>query len=496
MKKSIFGILLVMEGLFLLFNTAVAYYYHCTLGEADWKAFAWTTAVTLLSGFLLTTYGHTRFGRSEKQLSRGGSVIVVGLTWVILSIFGMLPFIIYDGIPMGPVSAYFEAMNGFTTTGSTVLSDVDSQPHGILLWRSLMQWMGGLGIVVFSFALIPVSDMKNANMFQAETTGISLNRLTPKIGSTARRLLLIYILLTCACALCYWLGPMDIFDAVNHALTTISTGGYSTHTENLGYFHSAYIEYVASAFMMISAINFSLFYYITILRPKTFYKNEEMRSYMLTFLGMTAIFCLLFHFIPQYNAAQEELKGEELFRTSLFHVSSVLTSTAFAGQNYNYVLWGTPFWMPTLVMMIIGGCAGSTSGGVKMVRVIIYIKYVIREFRTHLHPHAVFSVKMNNRVVPDQHVRRALSYLVVYVLLMIMGTAVFTMFFGYDMDTSFSACVSCFSNVGPALGSLGPAGNYAAVPALGKLLLCFLMLVGRLEIFTVLFLFMPKAWRL
>lgn len=496
MKKSIFGTLLTMQSLFMGFNTLVALYYHYTLGETDWKAFLWTTVITLLSGVLLTSYGHTKLGRRNKQLSRGGSFIIVGLTWVIFSLFGMLPFILYEGLPIDIVSAYFEAMNGFTTTGSTVLSNLEEMPHGILLWRSLMQWMGGLGIVVFSFALIPISDMKNANMFKAETTGISLNRLTPKIGSTARRLLLIYILLTLACAVLYWLGPMNMFDAINHALTTISTGGYSTHSDNLGYFHSAYIEYVASAFMFVSAINFSLFYYVSILRPQVFFRNEEMRSYLMMAVGMMAIFCLLFRFSPNPAGTDMPQTGEEIFRTSLLHVSSIFTSTAFAGEHYDYVAWGVPFWMPTLVMMIVGGCAGSTSGGVKMVRVVMYLKYVMREFRIHLHPHAVISIRLNGRIVPDTQIQRALSYLVVYVLLLIAGTSVFTMFLGYDMNTAFSACVSSFSNVGPALGSLGPAYNFAAVPAVGKLILCLLMLIGRLEIFTILFLFMPKAWKL
>ncbi len=496
MKKSIFGMLLTMESLFMGFVTLVALYYNYTQGETDWKAFAITTGVTFVFGTLLTAYGHTKVGRRNTSLSRGGSVIIVGLTWIIFSLFGMLPFILYEGLEIDVVGAFFETMNGFTTTGSSVLSNLESLPHGILLWRSMMQWMGGLGIVVFSFALLPFSDMKNSNMIQAEMTGISLSRLTPKIGATARRLLLVYLLLTFACAVMYWLGPMDLYDAVNHAMTTISTGGYSTHTENLGYFHSAYIEYVAATFMMLSAINFSLYYFMSIWRGRVVYKNEELRAYLLMFVGLLATFCLLFHFATPVNGVAMPTNGEEVFRTSLFHVSSIFTSTAFAGQQYDYVAWGSAFWMPTLVMMIIGGCAGSTSGGVKMVRVLVYLKYVMREFKLHLHPHAVISIKMNGQVIQNQHVRRSISYLIFFVLLLIVGTAIFTMMFGYDMNTSFSACLSCFSNVGPALGELGPAGNYADVPTLGKLILCALMLIGRLEIFTVLFLFMPKAWRL
>ena len=256
MKKSVFGILLMMESQFLALITLVALYYHFTEGETDWKAFGVTTGITFLFGAMLTLYGHTKLGRTEKQLSRGGSFIIVGLTWVVFSLFGMLPFILYEGLQVDVASAYFEAMSGFSTMGATIIPDIEAMPHGILLWRSMMQWMGGLGIVVFSFAMLPVKDMKNSTMFIAEMSGLTIHRLKPKIGATSRRLLLIYLVLTIACILMYWMGPMNLFDSVCYSLSTIATGGYGTHTESMGYFHSAYIEYVASAFMLISSINF------------------------------------------------------------------------------------------------------------------------------------------------------------------------------------------------------------------------------------------------
>ena len=489
--------LLMMESLFLAFTTLVALYYHYTLGETDWKIFALTTALTFLSGAGLTAYGHTRFGRTRQTLSRGGSFIIVALTWIIFSIFGMIPFMCYEGLRMDFASALFETMSGFTTMGASVISDIDAQPHGILMWRSVMQWMGGLGIVVFSFALIPASDMKNANMAQAEMTGLSLDRLRPKIGATARRLLIIYLIFTVACATLYYLGPMNLFDALCHSFTTISTGGFSTHKASIGFYHSAYIEYVASIFMMLSGINFSLYYYISIMRGRLARENEELRAYLMMFAGLVATFGLIFLYHPMTGSyAAEPQSLEEIFRTSLFHVATIFTSTGYQAELFDYVGWGHAFWVPTAVMMIIGGCAGSTSGGMKMVRVLIYLKQLGREFHLYLHPRAVLSIHMNGRVVPDSTVQRTMSYLVVYALVIIFGGSLFMVFFGYDFDSSISACITSFSNIGPGMGEFGPASSFAGVPALGKLYLCFYMLVGRLEIFTVLFLFMPKAWKI
>ncbi|MBQ8968259.1 MAG: TrkH family potassium uptake protein [Bacteroidaceae bacterium] len=496
MKKSIFGMLLTLESLFMAFTLAVALYYHYTLGETDWKAFLWTTVITLLSGVLLTSYGHTKLGRSQKQLSRGGSFIIVGLTWVVFSLFGMLPFILYEGLDVDMASAYFETMSGFTTMGATIIPDIEAMPHGILLWRSLTQWMGGLGVVVFAFALLPVRDMKNSTMFIAEMSGLTINRLKPKIGATSRRLLLIYIVLTLLCIGMFWLGPMNLFDALCYGLSTTATGGFGTHTESIGYFHSAYVEYVCATFMLASSLNFGLYYYISIWRGRECLKNEELRSFLLTAMGLVALFCLLFRFTAGDGSVAVPRTGEEVFRTSLFHVATIITSSGFQAEAFDYVGWGTAFWMPTVAMMIMGGCTVSTAGGMKMMRVIIYLKYAMREFRIHLHPHAVISIKLNGRIIAEQHIRRVISYLILYVLILIVGCAAMTMFMGFDITTAFGATVSSLGNTGTALGALGPANNFVAVPAAGKLLLSFLMLVGRLEIFTVLFLFMPKAWRL
>ena len=397
---------------------------------------------------------------------------------------------------MDVASAFFETMSGFTTTGATCIREIDTLPKGLLFWRAITQWIGGLGIVVFSFALIPVYEMKNSNIYSAEVTGLGLDKLRPKIGATARRVLLIYIVLTSACAFCYWLGPMNLYDAVCHAFTTIATGGFSTHSESMAYFHSSYIEYVASLFMVVSSINFSLYYYMSIRRSRVLFQNEEVRVF-LSYIGVAVvIFILLFYFAPVPESADKLLpKGfEESFRSALFHVSSVATSTGFSAQKFDYVAWGASFWMPTVVIMAIGSCAGSTAGGIKVIRIIICAKSAFNELIQMLHPRAVLGVRVNKQIVPDHKVRQALVYVFIYFLLVVIAMSCYSLL-GADVDTALGSSISMLSNVGPATGATGPASTFANVPASGKWLMSAYMLIGRLEIFTVLFLFMPGYWK-
>lgn len=491
MKKSIFGILLMVEGAFVLLAFLVSLYYHFMRGEDDWQCLG----ITALACFAIGGVSKLLVGKdNSKRMTRADSFLVVAFSWVVFSAIGMLPYILY--LDLDVASAFFEAMSGFSTTGATVLSGLDDMPHGILFWRSLTQWMGGLGIVVFSFALIPVYDLKNSNVFSAEVTGIGLDRLRPKIGSTARRLLVIYLILTGICALTYWIGPMDMFDAVCHSLTTIATGGFSTHDKSIAFFESGSLEYISAFFMVVASVNFSLYYYMSIRRPKVLWKNEELRAFIGIWLSAIAIFVLLFYFAPTPHSAYGTLPapGEETFRTAIFHVSTTMTSTGFAGQYCDYVAWGDSFWMPTVVIMGIGACAGSTAGGIKVIRILVCAKSVIKEFVLQLHPRTVKSIRISGQVVGDDRVRRALAFIFIYLLLVVLGMVVFPIL-GLDVDTSIGSCVSMLSNVGPGTGSVGPTANFMHVHAVSKWLMSFYMLVGRLEIYTVLFLFMPSFWR-
>lgn len=487
MKKGIFGILVNMESIFLLFAMLVAIFY----GEDSWLCFLLTALGTFAVGSFCIYLSRKEI---NKRMNRADNFLIVALSWIVFSAVGMVPYLCLAD--MDVASAFFETMSGFTTTGATCINDIESLPKSLLFWRALTQWIGGLGIVVFSFALIPVYEMKNSNIYSAEVTGLGLDKLRPKIGSTARRVLLIYLVLTGACAFFYWLGPMNLYDAVCHAFSTIATGGFSTHSKSIAYFQSSYLEYVASVFMIVSSLNFSLYYYMSIRRSRVLFQNEEVRVFLAYIAVAVVGFVLLFYFSPVPASAEPFMpKGfEETFRTALFHVSSIATSTGLAAQKFDYVAWGASFWMPTVVIMAIGACAGSTAGGIKIIRIIICAKSVFNELVLMLHPRAVLGVRIGKQIVPDNKVRQALSFIFIYILLVVIAMTCYSLL-GADVDTALGSSISMLSNVGPGTGIAGPAGTFAVVPPAGKWLMSAYMLIGRLEIFTVLFLFMPTYWK-
>lgn len=487
MKKGIFGILVNMESIFLLLAMLVAVFY----GEDSWLCFLLTALGTFAVGSFCIYLSRKEI---NKRMNRADNFLIVALSWIVFSAVGMVPYLCLAD--MDVASAFFETMSGFTTTGATCINDIESLPKSLLFWRALTQWIGGLGIVVFSFALIPVYEMKNSNIYSAEVTGLGLDKLRPKIGSTARRVLLIYLVLTGACAFFYWLGPMNLYDAVCHAFSTIATGGFSTHSKSIAYFQSSYLEYVASVFMIVSSLNFSLYYYMSIRRSRVLFQNEEVRVFLAYIAVAVVGFVLLFYFSPVPASAEAFMpKGfEETFRTALFHVSSIATSTGLAAQKFDYVAWGASFWMPTVVIMAIGACAGSTAGGIKIIRIIICAKSVFNELVLMLHPRAVLGVRIGKQIVPDNKVRQALSFIFIYILLVVIAMTCYSLL-GADVDTALGSSISMLSNVGPGTGITGPAGTFAVVPPAGKWLMSAYMLIGRLEIFTVLFLFMPTYWK-
>lgn len=498
MRSKLFGVLLLIETAALLLTAAVAFHYQRVAGETDARCFLLTAALTGAVGMLLYNIGRSV---KKRPLQIRDSFLVVALSWVLFSVFGMLPFLMYGTVD-NVTDAFFETMSGFSTTGATILDNIDQQPHGILFWRSIMQWMGGLGVVVFTLAFIPsvAKGSKKVSLFAAEAPGLSVEKLAPTMGATSRLLWIIYIALTLLCAIAYVVGPMNRFDAICHAFTTIATGGFSTHQASIGYFQSNYIECVCIVFMLLSGINFAMYHFLFNGRFDIIKRNEELRWYLLAILFFTLLFIMRFFFAPRFDLMTDEQLASHpqtwwgRIRTSLFHVVALLSNTGFQGSNYDYDLWGRLFLIPTVVMMIVGGCAGSTSGGIKMVRVIVLFRYMKKTVYEMLHSSSVYNVKVSGQTVDELALKRVVSFFSLFIILF-MGNVVALSAMGMSMEDGAISFLTCFSNYGPGSGITGPSGNFDAISNGAKWLLSFDMLVGRLEIFTILLLFTRSFWR-
>lgn len=494
--RYIFGVLLIMESLFMVLTSVVALYYHYTQGENDWQAFLPVALLTFALG--ATFWGTSR--RHSRQITTREGFLVVALAWVVFTLLGMLPFLI-TGSCATVSSAFLEAMSGFTTTGCTTIDTLDVQPHGILFWRHTMQWLGGLGIVVFSLALLPLIGTGATQVFGAETNGISVDKLRPRIDETARRLWGFYFVLTVACATLYWVGGMSVFDAVCHSFSTLASGGFSTHQDSLGYFHSPFIEYVCIVFLFITSINFNLFYFLSRGQFRLTWKNEELRWFTGFVFVFTALFMGLDALTRTLNlipVADQALLGDGTFecslRTALFHTLTIISSAGFQAEHFDYVAWGSIFWLPTLLLMATGGCSSSTAAGLKVVRVVVLIKNARNQFLHALMPRSYSAVRLNGRALPHDVVFKILALLSIYLILLVASIFILQLM-GLSFDTAIGGAASALGNTGPALGSLGPAFTWSSLPAPAMWYLSFLMLVGRLEIFTVIVIFTPMFWK-
>lgn len=496
MKIKLFGVLLFIETAALLLTSLLAWYYHIHNGENDYVAFLLSAGVTGVAGLVLYLIGSFR----KTGIDSDDTFVIVSLSWVLISIFGMLPFLLSGSIN-NVTDAFFETISGFTTTGSTIMKNVDEQTHGILFWRSVMQWLGGLGIVVFTLAFIPsvAKGSRKSALFAAEAPGVSVEKLSPTMHGTARILWFIYIFLTLLCTLLYWLGPMSFFDAICHAMTTISTGGYSTHQDSIGFYQSNYIENVASVFMILSSINFAMFFFLVMGRFDLLRSNEEVRVYLCSIVVMTLYFMGLFHFAPRFDGVTEAQLGyypqggKDVFHVSFFHVVSMLSNTGFAAQNYNYDLWGLLFVIPTLLMQIVGGCAGSASGGIKMVRVIVLFKFVRNAMRELLHPTGMYSLKLSGQTLEELTVRRISNFLSLFMILLVVNVLALTLV-GLSLEDASIAFITCFSNLGMGSGATGPGASLGDLPTAAKWILSVDMLIGRLEIITIFLIFFKSTW--
>ncbi|MDD2286365.1 MAG: TrkH family potassium uptake protein [Paludibacter sp.] len=476
----ILGGLLLFEGIFLLTAIFVAVIYK----EEVTSYFLITSGIAVFLGVLFYVIGRNA---SPVIGKREGSVIVTSI-WLIFSFIGLLPYWLSGSIPSF-TDAFFETMSGFTTTGASILNNIEALPKSILYWRSLTHWIGGLGIIVISIALLPIFGFSTVQLFSAEATGPTKDKIHPKMSDTAKRLLAIYIVLTIAEILLLVIAGMDWFDAVNHSFATMATGGFSTKQASIGYWSSPAIQYIIIIFMFLAGVNFSLFYFMIKGKWNKIKENEELRFFVITIFLFTSLIGIS---ICDTSHLQSFAGLETVFRDSLFTVVSIMTTTGFV--TIDYMLYQPVVWILLLIVMLTGASAGSTAGGMKMIRVLLVVKYAYYEFKRIIHPNAVFPVKYNNLIVRDDVITRVLAFIMLYILLIIIGTVILA-FSGMGFMESLSGMVTCISDVGPGLGSIGPTANFSGIPAFSKWFLSFVMLVGRLEVFTVLIIFTPIFWK-
>lgn len=473
----IVGLLMLFEGAFLLVPTLTCIYYN----ESDWMPFAATAVLTAGIGMLLLTRIRPKTGHMGKR----DGFLLTAMVWVIFSLFGMIPFLTCK-LPLSVSDAFFEAMSGFTTTGASVLDNVVGMSHGILIWRALMQWIGGMGIILFTLAVVPMLNHSGGmQMFNAEVTGITHDKIRPRISQTAKSLWLIYLLLTVLLIFLLWLGPMDIFDSICHAFGAISTGGFSTETFNVVSYHSVYVKVVLTIFMFLGGVNFGLIFKTATGNFTAMRRNDVFKTYVMAILSFYVLFVITIIARGQFNTWQD------ITINPIFQIVSTITSTGYSSTNYE--LWG-PFILSLMfVMMFSGACAGSTSGGAKIDRLLFLIKNCRNEIYRCIHPNAILSVRVNGKIVSPDLVNKVIAFLCIYMLLVVAGGLVLSAFEVPLVDAFFSA-FSCVSNTGLGSGITGYGSSYEILPDAGKWVLSLLMLIGRLEIFTVLVLFTPDFW--
>ena len=470
------GLLLLIEAAFMLLSTVVSVVYK----DSATSSLLISSAITIATGIMLMLFGHN----ASKDFGKREGFIVVTLTWIVCSLFGMLPFYIGGAIP-NVADAFFETMSGFTTTGSSILNDIESMPKSLLFWRSIIQWIGGMGIIVLTLAILPTLGFGGTSLFSAEVPGPTPDRLQPKITSTAKHLWGIYLGLTLLQTILLRLGGMGWFDSLCHSFTTMATGGYSTKQDSIGYWDSPYIHYVVIVFMFIAGMNFTMSYFITRFNFKKVWKDEEFRWYTFITVGFVLLISVGIYFT-------QNLGVEESFRVGAFQVVSLITTTGFATADY--LLW-VPFLGSLLVLLFfVGGSAGSTGGGIKVVRLLIMIKDGLYELKRILHPRAMIPTCSNGRALSSDMVNNVLIFVLLYIFIVIVSIPIMSAT-GLDFESSFGAIITSIGNVGPGFGSVGPAYSFAHISDLGKWYLSFLMLLGRLELFTVLIVLSPSFWR-
>ena len=470
------GRILTVEAVLMAPSAVLAAIY----GEGDLKAFLFTMLLLAVVGVALSC----RRPKNSAIFAREG-LVTVAAAWILISAFGALPMVISGAIP-SYVDALFEMISGFTTTGASILPQVETLPHGVLFWRSFSHWVGGMGVLVFVMAVVPMSDNRSMVLMRAEVPGPVAGKLVPRMRSTAKLLYGVYSVMTVVLIVLLLFGGMPVFDAVCTAFGTAGTGGFSVRNAGIAFYDSAYIDVVLSIFMLLFGVNFNLYYLILIGRVREALRSEELRWFGII---VAASVCI----IAVDIFASFQSVGLSL-RHALFQVSSIISTTGFA--TVDFAQWPVLSHEVLLLLMLIGSCAGSTGGGIKISRVVICVKSFAAELHHMLHPHAVTVVRLDRKAIDKETLIGTRNYLIGYVLIIILVSLLLAVFDdAFDFLTHFSATMACFNNIGPGLSVVGPMSNYAAYSPASKLLLSLAMLAGRLEVFPIVLLFSPRTWR-
>lgn len=467
------GVLTLLEAIFMLVPTFVAWWYH----EADLGAWLVSSVITWINCWWLLGAGR----KAEKHVGEREGYVIVAAVWLVYSLFGMLPYWLSGALPT-ITDAWYETMAGFTTTGSTLFTDVAAQTHSVLLWRALTQWIGGMGIIVLSVAILPMFGLGGMQLYSAEVTGVSYEKLSPRIADTAKHMWLTYIGLTIAEGLLLWLFGMGRFDAICHSMATISTGGFATHNDSVIAYSPA-IQWIIMLFMLLSGINFTQLIYLFRGKPQRVLHDEETHWYVGACLAGGLVLAIgLFIYSGMWSS----------IRIGFFTSIAMITSTGFVAADY--MIWPSVLWVLVFFMMFTGGASGSTSGGMKWVRVGIFAKSALAEIKRRIHPNAVIPVRFNGQTLREQTTSNVMAFMFFYLVIIMLATLWFCGC-GIGFDESLGIAVSMIGNVGVSIGQWGSSGCYAALPAAAKWVATFVMLIGRLEIFTVLLLFSRSLWK-
>jgi trk/ktr system potassium uptake protein len=477
MILGVLGLLLIINGLFILSCLPASFYF----GEETWSAIGLSGGVSIMFGLFLRLLG---LHPQSRDIRKQDGFLIVTLGWFLMSLFGMLPYISSGVIP-APIDAFFETMSGYTTTGATILTDIEAVPKSILLWRSLTHWIGGMGIIVLTIAILPILGVGGMQLFVAESPGISPDKLHPRITETAKRLWIIYVLLTLMEITLLRVNGMGLFDSVNHSMATMATGGFSTKNASIAFYQNDNIHFIITFFMFLAGANFTLLFLGFSGKFKRIWANEEFRTYTMIVLVAVVATTLSLYFY-------HNLPVKQAFRDGAFQVLTIVTTTGFITSDYT--LWPTFVTFILFILFFVGGSAGSTAGGIKVIRHIILFKNSRLEFRRLLHPSGIIPVRFNGKAVSSGITHNIAAFVLIYLIIFFFGSLVMSAL-GYDFMTSMGSVIATLGNVGPGFGAVGPVDNYAALTPAAKSFLSFLMLVGRLELFTVLILFMPYFWR-